>query len=102
MNHTILSFCAVSALAAAAAAQYPTSSTLPRGEVLLTAAPTNNDVIGFGFWRTCAPVVPVIGRWGRRFGAAEIGRGPRTAASAAVTEQHAFLGQCWPGQGAFA
>ncbi|MCC7395902.1 MAG: exo-alpha-sialidase [Planctomycetes bacterium] len=56
MNHTILSLCAIGALAAAAAAQYPTSSTLPRGEVLLTAAPTNNDVIGFGFWRTCSPV----------------------------------------------
>jgi hypothetical protein len=51
------------ALAAAAAAQYPTSSTLPRGEVRLNGTLLDNNVLGFGHWRTAAPreVLPAAG-----------------------------------------
>lgn len=48
-------FLSALALSAAATAQYPLSSTLPRGETLLTATPQDHNLIGFGYWRTAAP-----------------------------------------------
>jgi hypothetical protein len=45
----------VLALASVLAAQYPVSSTLPRGEVRLNSAVLNNNTIGYGHWRTAAP-----------------------------------------------
>jgi hypothetical protein len=55
MQKTLLSFSAVLAATSALTAQFPTSSTLPRGEVRLNGTTLDNNVIGFGHWRTAAP-----------------------------------------------
>ena len=43
------------ACSSALLAQYPQSSTLPRGDVRLNSTLLNNSVIGFGHWRTASP-----------------------------------------------
>lgn len=55
MNSTTITTLSVLALASVLAAQYPVSSTLPRGEVRLNSTLLNNNTIGFGHWRTAAP-----------------------------------------------
>jgi hypothetical protein len=55
MNSTTITTLSVLALASVLAAQYPVSSTLPRGEVRLNSTVLNNNTIGFGHWRTAAP-----------------------------------------------
>lgn len=56
MNRSTLLLCGVAAaLASDLLAQYPQSSTLPRGEVRLNSTVLDNNTLGFGHWRVAAP-----------------------------------------------
>lgn len=55
MHHQVICCGLLATLTGALAAQFPTSSTLPRGEVRLNSTLLDNNVLGYGHWRVAAP-----------------------------------------------